>query len=203
MMIHFRKKNSGMKLTKSRLIGGGIGCFLLGFFARQIIVDIPFFTFDTKIDISSIVSVLGLFATIFFIPLIINKLIDKEKNTNALLIKDLDEISNLVDGLVAFYQRKIKESSKNINKDDFTFIVYSFKQIASLLDTVKDEFNERKMMENFEKEVIKRYYGKANKQCTDEISVNKRIDDAYIRKSMICLFNFKKKIKHTRYSIFD
>lgn len=189
-----------MQLSKGKIIASALISFATGLVVGILIKNIPLITFDTKVDLSTLVAVAGLVATIFIMPFIVDERTMRRDGINTMVAVDLDTVCNYIANARNLYNNI--SSSKNVSVDQYTKIVSTFKQISSLLYTLSDEFNRCNMLQNFKNEVIADAYTPAYTSCTEKLIVNKKLSPKNLQDSQIALDNLFNKVKQYRYRLY-
>lgn len=201
-MMKTRKSDFGMKSSKSKTILVPVITLLVGVCIGVCINDIPFIYLDTKIDISSIIATLGLIATIFIMPFIIEAKKDNLAGVKAMAVTDLDTLCGYIDTLRVLYKQLLSKN-KNLSKLDYAIILSTFKQISSLIATLSNEFRRRNILQNFETEIKANLYQETYEKCTENLSIGKKPDDKGIQEGLIELNNFFNEVKKYRYKLYE
>ena len=197
-----RKKGFGMKLSKSKTLLLLVVVLLIGVGIGVGINDIPFLSFDTKIDISSIIATLGLVATIFIMPFIIEARKDNLSGTKSMAIIDLDTLCNYIDNLRVLYKQLLSKND-TLSEADYAIIISTFKQISSLLTTLSNEFKRRNILQSFELEIKANLYQKTYEKCTENLLTGKELDKKDIQEGLVELNNLFNEIKKYRYKLYE
>lgn len=202
-MIFTKKKDSGMRLNKkSNLIGLGAVIFVVGIIVGVLINDIPMISFETKIDASAIIATIGLIATIFIMPFIVDARKDNLAGTKSMAIVDLDTLCGYIDELRTIYKTLLL-NKQVLTKETYSIIISTFQQISSLISTLSDEFARRKILPNF-KEIIKAdLYLATYESCTEKLVVGQKLSEKEIQASLVELNKLFSKIKEFRYEIYN
>lgn len=195
-----KKKVFGMQLSKGKIIASALILFTTGLIVGLLVKNIPLITFDTKVDLSTLVAVAGLVATIFIMPFIVDERTMRRDGINTMVVVDLDTVCNYIANARNLYNDI--SSSKNVSVDQYTKIVSTFKQISSLLYTLSDEFNRCNMLQNFKNEVIADAYTPTYTSCTEKLIINKKLSSKNLQDSQIALDSLFNKVKQYRYRLY-
>ena len=191
-----------MKLGKSGKIAGVIILLLIGVGLGLMIDDIPFLSFETKIDASAILAILSLIATVFLMPFIIEAKRNNLGNIKSMACVDLDTTCNYIDELRRIY-KNLLSSNSTIKESEYAIILSTFKQLSSLLTTLSNEFKRRKILPDFAEEVKGDLYQKAYEKCTENLQIGKRVDNKDVQEGLIELNRLFNKIKEYRYRLYE
>lgn len=200
-MIRGKKIGFGMKSNNNnKVIFLSIAFLVIGLVIGIIIPTITSFTINTTIELSSLISILGLVATIFIMPFIINEKKNREHKINEIALKDLDDICKEIQKL-----RDIYEDMLNITKarkQNTPIIVGGFKRISNLLYTLSTEFDNCGILPDFKQKIIADSYTKAYSSCTENLLTKDGLSDDDIRRAQNELNDLYSEIKKTRYKIY-
>ena len=202
MMTKTRKKGFGVKLSKSKTLLLLIVVLLIGVCIGLVINDIPFLSFDTKIDISSIIATLGLVATIFIMPFIIEARKDNLSGTKSMAIIDLNTLCDYIDDLRVLYKHLLSKDD-TLSEADYVIVISTFKQISSLLTTLSNEFKRRNILQSFELEIKANLYQQTYEKCTENLLTGKKLNNKEIQEGLVELNNLFNEIKKYRYKLYE
>lgn len=198
MKTPVKKRGFGMKSIKDRiiLILSCITSFILG----VIVQDIPFITFDSKIDLSTLISIASLVATIFIMPFIIESRIASFNNIKTMLVVDLDDICETIKDVRSLYDDNL--SIRSIKENHYILIVSKFKKIGSSLSMLSEEFSNYSILTKFKEEIVNGDYMETYRKCTENLKNGKRLSTEEIRESQRTLDMLSTKIKQCRYRLY-
>lgn len=202
MMIGVKKKGFGMQLNKTKCIALLIIIFLFGVLLGVIINDVPFITFDTDVDLSSVIAIIGLVATIFIMPFVVEAKKDNIAGIRTMAVSDLDTLCGFLNNLKELYERLFSEDDV-LTESDYAKILSTFKHISSLISTLSDEFNRRNLLESFSTNIKGDLYQKAYEKCTDSLIEGKKVDKKEIKEGLVEIDNLFNEIKKYRYMLYE
>ncbi len=147
------------------LVGGAIGV---------VVGDIPYVTFKREVDLGTLVAILGLIATAFYIPYFVERRFSRMDNINEVVRDDIDAIIQDTERLKQIYVN-IKP---NIAVKEATYkeILALFKSISAAILALEKELTERGKLANFKEGVYNKVFIPTKDKCTEKLLVNVRLD---------------------------
>lgn len=189
-----------MKSKNAKNIGIVIVCLILGFIMGAAVNDIPLITFNTSVDVSSVLAMLGLLATIFIMPSIVDDRIRRRENTNIIILKDIDEACDTVRKLMDIYDGILP--NRNINEKNYSMIISTFKRLSSSLYGLSSALESDNILTDFKSKVIADGYAPAYASCTENLKNGKSMNKNDLDSGKIALNDFYQKIKTYRYKLY-
>lgn len=189
-----------MKLSKGKLVAFAVILIAIGFVVGVLVQDIPLITFNTEIDVSTLIAVAGLVATIFIMPFMIDARTARLNSINSMVVVDLDSVCSYINKVRDLYGNMA--SSSSITIDQYTQIVSTFKQVAALLYALADEFDRCNMLQDFRGEIIANTYTPTYTTCTEKLQKGKKLSAKNIQESQVALDSLLNKIKQYRYRLY-
>jgi hypothetical protein len=165
-----------MALTRSTLNSAilGLTILLLGVGIGLLINDVPYIQFKHEVDLGTCIAILGLIATIFIMPFVVQKGLSRQDNINSVILIDLQAISSDVIKLREIYVA-LKPSTA-VSKAKYVSITTLFKTISSEILSLNKELERQNKLAKFKKEVYDDCYTPAYELCTDQLVMNKKMD---------------------------
>jgi len=185
--------------TRNSIAGFALA-IVIGFGIGIVVQDIPFITFKREIDLGTCISILGLIATIFIMPFVVQKKLSKQDNINSVILIDLEAINTDVSRLREIYVG-LKPSSK-ISKTKYLEIIALFKTLSMEIISLDTELKKRKRMPNFKAEVYEAGYNPAWERCTDSLIIDGKLDAQTILNANSALNDLCAKIRTYRYETY-
>jgi hypothetical protein len=147
---------------------------LIGFCLGLLFEDFPGIVFKNEVDLGTCMSVLGLIATIYIMPYIVQKGLSRQENINSVVLMDLESINTDVVKLREIYVA-LKPSIK-ISKAKYIEITTLFKTISSEILSLNQELERQNKLPKFKKDVYDDNYTPTYELCTDMLVMNKKMD---------------------------
>lgn len=196
-----KSKGFGMalvKITKSNVFLG-LTILAIGIGIGILINDVPYIQLKHEIDLGTCIAMLGLIATIFIMPYIVQKGLSKQDNINSVLLTDLEDINNDVIKLREIYVAL--KPSTTISKAKYTSITTLFKTISSEILSLNKELEYQNRLPNFKKEVYDDAYTPAYEFCTGMLVMNKKMELETINLANSALNTLCASLRKYRYNV--
>jgi len=181
-------------------IATGTIVFLVGVGMGVLINNVPYVTFKKDVDLGTCISILGLIATIFIMPFIVQRRLSKQDNINSVILIDIEAIHSAVARLRDVYA-ELKPSTK-ITKAKYVYILTSFKTISADIYALNKELEERQRLSQFKKDVYDEAYIQAYETCTEPLKMDQRLDITTILSANKALNTLSSELKKYRYETF-
>jgi len=162
----------------TREIVTSIVLILIGVGVGSIINDIPGITFNTEIDLATCIAILGLVATIFIMPFVVERKLNQQDNINKVVLIDIDSIYSDVLKLKQIYVELTPRTS--ISQKKYVEIIALFKTISSGILALNTELEKRQKLENFKNDVYDNSYTPTKESCTETLVIKKKLDEKTI-----------------------
>jgi hypothetical protein len=173
---------SSPKSISKRLLSGqalGYYCCALFFFILGIITKrVPLVELDNKLGISelttALIAFLALIGAYFFIPAVVEKAIQQRNSKDTILIKDIEELCDLLKELKKTYQEYYSKQtviSERIRGEVLQDIRYISNCIHDLNDSMRTEHPEL----GFDKKIKNTYNEVTYKVLTEELPVKGKL----------------------------
>ena len=201
--MQFKEQDSGMKLSKIRFLSYLISVASIGLFLGIFICLRSSITFNTEIDVSSLIGIFGLIVTIFVMPFIIESKKDKAAGIKAMANVDLDMLCAYVDNLREIYKKLLSKQGQALSTPDYTKSLSIFKQMSSLLTTLSIEFVRRDILLDFGADIYEALFEDTYEDCTKWLKKGHAIETSYVRKSLIRLDQLFNELKKYRYKLYE
>lgn len=197
-----RLRISGMDLKKNKnlSIAAGAVLFFVGLAVGALINDLPFVTFKREVDLGTCIAVLGLVATIFIMPFIVQKKLSRQDSINSVILVDLEAINADVERLREMFVGL--KPSTTISKTRFMQITALFKTISAEILSLNRELESQSKLPNFKKDVYDSAYRPAYETCTDPLIIGKKLDEMQIYEANKTLNNLCTSLRKYRYETF-
>ena len=188
-----------MALTKNTLskVALGLTILLFGVGIGMLIKRVPYIKLKPEVSIGDFLSTLGLIATIYIMPFIVQKGLSKQDNINSAILVDLEAINLDVIKLREIYVA-LKPSTA-ISKTTYTCITALFKTISSEILSLNTELERQNKLPKFKKEVYDDSYTPAYELCTGMLVMNKKMDLETIHSANTALNTLCNSLRKYRY----
>lgn len=188
------------KSTVSKSVLGGLLILVIGIGIGLLIGDIPYITFEKEIDLGACIAIVGLIATVFYIPYIVERKFVKLDNINEVIRNDIESIHDDVVRLKAIYVA-IKPDTI-IRKAKFTEIVALFKTISASILELNEELDERGRLKDFKKDVYDGQFVSTKETCTETLMIDKKMNAKTTLDAVTELDKLCAKLKKYRYKTY-
>ncbi len=168
------------------------------FIGGVLLNDFPLVSFDSKIDLDTVMSFIGIIGAVVLVPLVINRYYSKRDTTNLLIISDIDGALAALDNLGIYY-KKIYFEGKAIDGNDRREIQSTFRKVSNHLKTIVDKAEKHPGIKDFRVKVYEYFNAKTYKSCTENLVNGKAIDDnlyLQVENSINALVNRLRKTKY-------
>ena len=203
-MIRTRSKDFGKKSrnnTNKFLLCVFVFGVLCGLIFGILVNDVPFFTFNSNIDVASIISMLSLVVTIFLMPFIIDRAKDNKSKIKMTATADLDYLCSNVDRLKELYMELSDLGISRLSYKNYVKIITIFKSISSLSGKLNEEFKNRNV--GYDYNDINNIINEAHSKCTGFLKIRAKLDPEDIQGALVILINLYNSIRQFKYRIYE
>lgn len=188
-------------IASKYVIGIALFTALIGFGAGVLANDIPFITFKTDLDLAACIAVIGLFATVFFLPYVVERRFSSIDNVNVIIKEDLESILNNVEQLKLLIL--VVKSGRKATQRQYADILAAFKNISPAIIDLNKELVKRNRLSGFKKEVYDEAYQTAKTACTENLITEGGLSAGEKRDAISSLNHLSAQLKCYRYNAFS
>lgn len=174
------------------VVGIGMGAFM---------GDIPYITLNREVDLGTCIAILGLIATVFYIPYVVERKFARLDGINEVIRDDLVSIHADVERLKELYV-SIKPNT-TVKEAAYTEILTLFKAISSAILALNKELEERNCLAGFKKDVYDDRFIPTKDACTENLIVGKKMDTKTTLDAMVELNKLSATLKNYRYKTYS
>lgn len=201
--MRYKEQDSGMKLNKTKALAYLILALFAGLCAGVLICLRTEISFNTEIDVSSLIEIFGLIVTIFIMPFIIEANKDKAAGIKTMANVDLDTLCAYVDSLREIYQKLLSKQGQTLSTSDYVKILSIFRQMSSLITTLSIEFVHRDVLLGFGADIYEALFEDTYEDCTEWLKKGHAIQESDVHKSLIRLNQLFDELKKYRYKLYE
>jgi hypothetical protein len=182
-------------VTKGLLLVG------TGFTIGVIVQDVPFVKLKMEADLGAVIAILGLIATAFYLPNVVERKFKKKDTINEVVRSDIESIINEVELLKAVY-RKIGPTTK-IKQTTYTEILGLFKSISADILALNVQLSSRNKLPDFKNDVYVEKYIPTKEVCTNDLVTNKLLSTEIAADAISELDKLTAELRKYRYETFS
>ena len=194
-----------MDLSKSipskYVLGITIIVLAIGIGIGAIIGDVPLIKFETDVDLATCIAVIGFFATVFYLPNIVQRKFTSIDNVNVIIRHDLesmiDDVAKLKDIFVSI------KAGRRATQAQYVSILASFKLLSAAILDLNKELEIRGRLTGFKKDVYNEAFVVAKTTCTENIMIQGGLSQAELREATTSLNQLSAALKCYRYKAFS
>lgn len=177
-------------------------CLVGGFVVGVLMDDMPYVQFKKEVDLSTLISLLGLIGAIYIIPFLINTYFSKRANTNQVIISDMDACLDKLEKVAELY-KKLYLKTGHVTRNDMKELLSDLRRATNCIAALAKELDDHPSLKNFRNEVFEQYNENTYKDHTENTREGAKIDDQNYLAASRSIEETILRIKRFRYLIYS